>query len=35
MLLLTIFQYMDKILGVKKTPVRLFSLLFLVGLVHL
>ena len=30
-LLLTIYQYMDKILGVDKTPVRSFSLLFLVG----
>src|ERR1700733_4876746 len=34
-LLLTIYQYMDKILGVDKTPVRSFSLLFLVGLVGL
>ena len=34
-LLLTIYQYMDKILGVDKTPVRSFPLLFLVGLVHL
>jgi hypothetical protein len=34
-LLLTIYQYFHKILGVKKTPVRSFSLLFLVGLVDL